>query len=180
MEDEPATEQQLNYLRHLGCVPEGRMTKKQALELIRHYREHPLTMAAPAFSGLTEETRTEAVRLRQAVKRSAAVPVGAAVTGSGTEIIRPDAGAPDVSPAITARQEFWLDTCRETRSMHNPSPQVLELYQKYGCRCFTPSHEQTQEILDALDAAFPFWDRDHPEFFYQTLELNFPETVRRG
>ncbi len=182
MEDEPATEQQLNYLRHLGCAPEARITKKQALELIRQTREHPRTMGAPPSSGFTPETRMEAFRLRQAVeraRRTAAVPVGAAaVTNSGTEIISVDANPPDLAVATTARQEFWLDTCREARHMRNPCPQVLELYQKYGCRCFTPTHGQTQEILDALDTAFPFWDRDHPEFFYQTLELNFPDTVR--
>jgi hypothetical protein len=36
-----------------------------------------------------------------------------------------------------------------------------------------------QHILDALDSAAPFWDKEHPELFYQTLQLNFPELVRR-
>jgi hypothetical protein len=36
-----------------------------------------------------------------------------------------------------------------------------------------------QVVLEALDAAMPLWDRDHPELFYQALELNFPQLVRR-
>ena len=39
--------------------------------------------------------------------------------------------------------------------------------------------EQVQEVLDALDSALPVWDREHPELFYQTLELNFPQLVKR-
>jgi hypothetical protein len=35
-------------------------------------------------------------------------------------------------------------------------------------------------VLDALDGAMPLWDKEHPELFYQTLEINFPELVRRG
>ena len=60
------------------------------------------------------------------------------------------------------------------------SMQVFELYQMQGCRFFPPNHEQVQELLDALDAAMQLWDRDNPELFYQTLELNFPHLVRRG
>jgi hypothetical protein len=37
---------------------------------------------------------------------------------------------------------------------------------------------QVQHILDALDAALPNWEREHPDLFYKTLELNFPELLR--
>jgi len=37
---------------------------------------------------------------------------------------------------------------------------------------------QVQSILEALDSALPAWDRDSPEMFYRTLELNFPELLR--
>jgi hypothetical protein len=60
------------------------------------------------------------------------------------------------------------------------TPEVQELYKHHGCRFQWPNGEQTQEVLDALDSAMPDWDRDHPELFYQTLELNFPELVRRA
>jgi hypothetical protein len=63
--------------------------------------------------------------------------------------------------------------------MRIATAQVLELYQRCGCRFFPPSRVEVQEILDALDSALPFWDLDQPEIFYQTLELNFPHLVHR-
>ena len=86
----------------------------------------------------------------------------------------------DATGSAHGRQEFWLDTCREVKEMRIGSVPVLELYQMQGCRFFPPNHEQVQELLDALDSAMALWDRDHPELFYQTLELNFPHLVRRG
>ena len=80
--------------------------------------------------------------------------------------------------ALHSRQQFWVDTCREVLEMRTPSPQVLELHQRHGCRFCIPAPRQVQYILDALDAALPGWDRDHPELFYQTLELNFRELLR--
>lgn len=62
--------------------------------------------------------------------------------------------------------------------MHTTSGQTIELYRKFGCRFWEPSHAQVEEVLGALDAAMPQWDTLHPELFYQTLELNFPELVR--
>ena len=77
------------------------------------------------------------------------------------------------------RQEFWVNTCREVIHMLSASPTVLELYQKHGCRFTAPGRQQVQDILDALDLAMPNWEKEHPELFYQTLELNYPELVRR-
>lgn len=107
---EPATEQQLECLKHAGCGPLNALTRGEAAKLIR--------------------------------------------------------------------QEFWLDTCREAGRGHLASHAVHELYQKHGCRFTVPSREQVQEVLDALDAAMPLWEREHPEMFFQTLELNFPELLR--
>jgi hypothetical protein len=77
------------------------------------------------------------------------------------------------------RQEFWMDTCREAREMRTPSPQARELYRQHGCCFGTPDSRQVQYILEALDSALPGWERDHPELFYQTLRLNFPELPKR-
>jgi hypothetical protein len=76
------------------------------------------------------------------------------------------------------RQQFWIDTCREVREMRLVSPRKSELHQQHGCRFSVPTTQQVQFILNALDSALPGWDRNHPELFYQTLELNFPELVR--
>jgi hypothetical protein len=78
------------------------------------------------------------------------------------------------------RQEFWVNTCQEVTHMHIASQRVLELYQKHGCRFTVPSRQQVQDVLDALDSAMPNWEKEHPELFYQTLELNFPELLRRS
>ena len=80
----------------------------------------------------------------------------------------------------SARLEFWEDTCREVTEMHIASKQVIDLYRDYGCRFCAPSHSQVQNVLDALDSAAPQWEKQHPELFYQTLELNFPELVRHS
>ncbi len=84
----------------------------------------------------------------------------------------------DSRPALEWRRQFWLDTCREVLEMRNASPKVLELHRLYGCRFCPPTTQQVQYVLDALDVALPRWDREHPELFYQTLELNFPELLR--
>jgi hypothetical protein len=75
------------------------------------------------------------------------------------------------------RQEFWLDTCRGVAHLHVACVQVQELYRKHGCRFNAPTMEQVRGILDALDGAMPQWESEHPELFYQTLELSFPELV---
>jgi hypothetical protein len=77
------------------------------------------------------------------------------------------------------RLEFWIDTCREVTEMRIRSPQVLELYQKQGCCFLAPTYDQVRVVLNALDAAMKGWELQHPELFYQALELNFPELVRR-
>jgi hypothetical protein len=64
--------------------------------------------------------------------------------------------------------------------MHSASVRALELYSHHGCRFCTPTQSEVQEVLAALDGAMPDWEREHPELFYQTLELNFPELVRHG
>ena len=86
------------------------------------------------------------------------------------------------SPAsiLIEREEFWADTCRETTQMQHATHEVCELYRKFGCRFCAPGRQQVQYVLDALDSAVAGWDKDHPELFYQTLELNYPELVKRG
>jgi hypothetical protein len=169
--DDPATEQQLTYLRQYGYVPDHALTRTEAAALIRNYK-HP---AAPrGDAGATDDsTLHEAYRLRLEVDSAQRALASAQAANSET-----DSCQGELAKALNRRQVFWLDTCRETREMAHVSVQVLDLYQRYGCRFFPPTHAQAQEILDALDAAMLVWDRDHPELFYQTLELNFPQAVK--
>lgn len=85
---------------------------------------------------------------------------------------------PGAAPAAIEREEFWADTCREITQMRHTSPDSVELYRRHGCRFCTPGHLQVQHVLQALDSAAPGWEKQHPELFYQTLELNFPELLR--
>jgi hypothetical protein len=84
------------------------------------------------------------------------------------------------NPALgqVGRLEFWVDTCREMTQMKVGSRQVTELYRQFGCRFCAPTQSQVEEVLRALDSALPLWEKVHPELFYQTLELNYPELVR--
>jgi hypothetical protein len=199
--DEPATEQQLIHLRELGFSLGKPLKMTEAARLIRELRRNPgrlrsMTTMTPTTivaettrmasrssplppqavmpralgKDFCESTRMHVQKLRAAVETAhralAANPEGPNV--------RADAAA-----SIHCRQEFWLDTCRDVKEMRIGSVPVLELYQMQGCRFFPPNHQQVQELLDALDAAMPLWDRDSPELFYQTLELNFPHLVRR-
>ena len=86
---------------------------------------------------------------------------------------------PDQASVLIEREDFWADTCREITQMQHGSHETVELYRKYGCRFCTPGRQQIQYVLNALDSAVPGWEKEHPELFYQTLELNYPEMVRR-
>ena len=58
------------------------------------------------------------------------------------------------------------------------SEEVHVLYIEHGCRFVPATPQQIQEILNALDGAMALWDMEHPEIFFRTLELNFPELRR--
>ena len=86
---------------------------------------------------------------------------------------------PGQTAGLVEREVFWADTCREIPQMQHASQEAVELYRQYGCRFCTPGRQQIQYVLSALDSAVPRWEKDHPELFYQTLELNYPELLRR-
>ena len=170
--DEPATEYQLSHLRQFGYEPEHPLTKGEASHLLSDFEAHPEREAGLAESHVREMTKHEVYRLRVAVedaKRAVAKAEKDEIENSQRDLVL----------AVAKRQEFWMDTCRDPGKMRAASVHVLDLYMKYGCRFVAPRHEQVQEILDAFDSAMPLWDRDHPELFYQTLELNFPELLRQ-
>lgn len=167
--NEPATESQLSRLGQLGYSAECPLTKKEAGYLITVLGQQTEPHAVGGHAGQQVATPSEyALRLsvehtRRAVAEAGIEQIGILEHG--------------LALAVARRREFWTDTCRDPTQMHHRSPLILDLYMKQGCRFATPSHEQIQEILDALDTASPVWDRDSPELFFQTLELNFSELV---
>ena len=168
--EEPATENQLKRLKEFGYGLERKLTKGEASHLISAFEARPegwVALAARDGGGMEEEP--EAFRLRKAVEQARRA------------VDEPPGGASGHSPdglalAVSWREEFWLDTCRDIGK--TASMQARDLYKQFGCRFATPTHWQVRSILDALDSATPSWDRDFPKVFYQTLELNFPELLR--
>jgi hypothetical protein len=156
--EQPATDIQLKRLQQLGHQANQLLTREEASHLIREMEHHN---ASPrAF-----ELRKQLERVRLAL--AAALMEEEATLESKLRELQAE------------RREYWLNSCREPHQMHDASNQMLGLYMKYGCRFTVPSFEQVQEVLDALDAAMPTWDAEHPELFYSTLELNFPELLKR-
>jgi len=170
--DEPATWKQVKFLKEHGCAPDRRLTKMEATELIQTFggSPEPVTVAAePAAEHLAPpvayQLRVKADKARRNLQEAGR---------NQTERL-----ANDWALALVERQAFWADTCRVSGRQTAVCLEVDQLYQKHGCRFEPPGRKEVQFILEALDTALPFWDRDNPELFYQTLELNFPALVRR-
>ena len=168
---EPATENQLGHLRRLGYEPDRPLTKGEAAQLISDFEGLSRDSAASQRSDDLETAGLSAHRLRVRVENARQ----AAARGEERQLENP---RHLLEVAVAERQEFWTDTCSEADKMHLVCNQVLALHKQHGCRFTVPTAEQVQAILDSLDSALPEWDRDHPELFYQTLELNFPELLR--
>ena len=174
--DEPATWKQLRYLKTHGHKPDRHLTKSAAAELIQSLGgEVAVSQAAPPeppAAIVHQLAHNDAYLLRTALEEA---------TKQANEARRDNfqAAQQQVALAVSKRQMFWIDTCRDPTRMQAACGQVLDFYRKYGCTFEAPSNKQVQEVIAALDSAVPAWDRDHPELFYQTLELNFPELSKR-
>jgi len=170
--EEPATEPQLTQLKRFGYQPLHPLTRSEAAHALRDLETNPQTPAVLEAEGLREINKQEALSLRLAVENARRAIAGAPPDQS-------DPARCELAAAIDRRQQFWVDTCCDPGRMQFPSAQVLDLYMRFGCRFLPPTREEVQDVLDALDIALPTWDRDHPELFYQTIELNFHTLLRR-
>jgi hypothetical protein len=174
-DNEPATWKQLRYLRQHGYKPDRHLTKSAAAELITRMGgqvtiETPAPAPPPVL--LPQLPKEDAFHLHTAVEQALS-----AVANVSRENIH--AAEQTLAIAVSKRQMFWIDTCRDPTRMQGACGQVLEFYRKYGCRFEAPSNKQVKDVLSALDSGLPSWDRDHPSLFYKTLELNYPELVKR-
>jgi hypothetical protein len=157
--EQRATDIQLKRLQQLGHQANQLLTREEATRLIREMETHHPSL--PRAFELRKQVEHVKLALMGALKEEEPT------LESQLEELRAE------------RREYWINSCREPSQMHDASNQVLSLYMKYGCRFTTPSFEQAAEVLDALDAVMPTWDAEHPELFYSTLELNFPELLKR-
>ncbi len=168
----PATWKQLRYLDQHGYKPDHPLSRTEASDLIRKFGGDPDSFATLTATTLHEEKRGDSPH-----DFHLAVEMAACTLKEAEESKKPHCrNALDL--ALTRRQEFWADTCCDVTEMHLRTRPVIDLYHKYGCLLYLPSRRQVQEILDALDSAMPLWDRDHPELFFETMSLNFPELLR--
>src|SRR6266436_5551663 len=156
--NEPATEGQLSRLKQLGYSADCSLTKGEAAYLITVLgeREEPQGAAESGPGQRFAKHFAYALRLTIEHTRRAL----AEVPSDQSERLQHS-----LASAIARRREFWIDTCREMAQRHACSAPVMDLYMKYGCRCVPPAPGQVQEVLDALDAASPAWDRDNLELF---------------
>jgi hypothetical protein len=170
----PATWKQLRFLEQHGCKLDHRLSKAEAADLVRKFGGDPEGTAEPTACGPRDEERgISPYDFHQAVERASSGLNAAEAEGKQLQT------KTVLNLALARRQDFWADTCRDVGEMQLHTRPVIDLYHKYGCLAYPPSRVQVQEILDALDSALPLWDRDHPELFYETMSLNFPELVRR-
>ena len=169
--DGPATWRQLRELRDHGYTPDHHLTKSEAADLIRGFGGHPQSQAEVGQS-VTESGRNGAPQFRRAVEN-----VRPQVGESGqNKVIENQPGREE---AKSRRQDFWISACCESGQRAAGSPLATELYRKHGCLFWEPTRVQVQGILDALDGALPSWEKDHPELFFQTLGMNFPQLMRK-
>jgi len=168
---EPATESQLSRLGQFGYFADCPLTKGEAAYLITVLEQQSEIHASVEHAG-TQIARHTEYALRLSVEHTRR----ALAEAEANQIERLEHS---LALLLARRCGFWTDTCRDPTQMQHRSPSVLDLYMKYGCLFVTPTPEQTQEILDALDRASPVWDRDHFELFFETLVLNFPELLRK-
>ena len=171
--DEPATRRQIKSLKELGYTLDHRLTKIEAADLIRNLGGKPEGEGSLVGNASRQAAAPDAYQLRVKADKARRASVDA-----GRE--KPEKVEHELAAAVTERQDFWIETCQGSAKGSVALMQIHELYQKYGCRFEAPARNEVQYILDALDAAMPFWDRDNPELFYQTLELNFPAHLRRS
>jgi hypothetical protein len=166
-QDNPATEKQLNYLKSFGFAPDSLLTKGQAANLIDQFSKDPERIKI-------RDRNYELIRaftLREYYEDAKRV-----LDKAEKEEIE-DAEM-SVEDTRNERLYFWEDTFREPVNHETGfHEQLFTLYLAQGYRFNIPSLEQIQIILDALDASSPTWDKEMPEYFFQTLEYNFPELL---
>jgi len=168
--DEPATENQLSHLRRFGYAPDHPLRRGEAARLILDFERHQATRP-PSGKGDTRKIATDEASIhRAAVER-------AKQTLASKGMAEADEWQRALALAVAEREEWWRDTCRAPGKMQALSPQKVDLHMKHGCLFDTPTHEQVREVLEALDSALPAWEKEHPELFYQTLEINFHELL---
>jgi hypothetical protein len=177
--DDPATEKQLAYLRQFGYEPNGPITKGEASQLIDQFSEDPARDAIRTSNQIRESDRLD----HEAEKKFAYVlhRLVNELTESLTTAERDEKGDIkwELNDTRQRRLQFWKDTMRSPEKVEDFHVQANDLFESRGHHFKMPSKAQLEAMLEALDASSPTWDLEMPEYFFTTLEHNFPELKRR-
>ena len=175
---EPATEKQLAYLKMFGYVPENPLSKSAAHDLIDQFEEDPERREIRRQNQKRESDAYE-LELREllAFYLHRDCDDAARKLENAPDKFKREATA-KLKSCKKSRLDFWKNSinCDERLS---ECYQGFMFYRQWGCQFKTPSAEKIQAILDALDSKLPTWDKDNPKLFYETLEINFPELLRK-
>jgi hypothetical protein len=175
--DDPASEKQLTFLKLFGFTPDRPLTKGEASDLIAQFSEDPerqLIRDKNQVGKIEREYREREQDLAHHLHLEYEDAKRAAENAERGEIRDAKMYLRD---AQNERLCFWEDTIREPED-GSGNEQAVKLYFAQGYRFEMPSKKEIQAILDALDADSPTWDKDIPEYFFQTLEHNFPGLLR--
>jgi hypothetical protein len=179
--EDPATEKQLNYLKEFGFNPERVLTKGEASDLIAQFSEDP-ERSAIRDKNQSEKWEEEFNEREQNLAFHLHSEFDEAKQSMDTaESDEIDDAKMYLEDARNERMWFWQDTFRSPDQMEGAgtNEQQIKLYFVQGYRFEMPAEEVIQSLLVALDANSPTWDKDTPEYFFQTVEHNFPELLRK-
>jgi hypothetical protein len=175
-----ATEAQLKYIRDLGGtsppdlnIAEASLLIDQLLHDPEQQRIHEEKQAGKWEHEFAERERNVAYHLHSEFNEAK----HSEETAEKGEIRDAKMYLKD---AWNERLWFWRDTFRSPDQMEGAgtNEQPIKLYFAHGHRYRIPSENNIRAVLEALDAYSPTWDKDTPEYFFSTLQQNFPELLK--
>jgi hypothetical protein len=183
--EEPASESQLEYLKVFGFTPDRPITKGEASELLTQFKEDPERQRIRAEARVAERARKDAQNRMDQAEREVdmAYYLHADCDSAKKSLAEAERGeAQEAKVYLRELQEdrfrFWQETFRAP-AWERTDLQPIKLYLEHGHRFNLPAKNILQAMLDTLDADSATWDRDNPGYFFQTLEYNFPQLLRK-
>jgi hypothetical protein len=174
----PAHVEQLAFLARFGYPLEGRLTRGRASDLIVEIvddaaRWELVIPDKPAGKVNPQARKCKAYRAHEDCTAAIEKLRNANLDEMGT-------AKAALALALKKRLQFWRQRFRDfwAGDAYADWIQATDLYSNYGRRFKLPTAEQITRVLSALDEKRPNWDRDYPQLFFETLELNYPELIR--
>ncbi len=175
-----ATEKQLQYLKVFGYIPEGSISKEEASILIGRFSEDPERQRIRDENNTKKTEHEFAERERNLAYHLRSEYDEAKKSAEKAEADEIEDAKMYLNDAWNERLWFWQDTFRSPDQMEGAgmNEQAIKLFFFNGYRFKMPSEDSIRDVLEALDAFSPTWDKDTPEYFFSTLQQNFPEFLK--